>query len=187
LSVDTSIPSRGIDFAKLEAFLDAADDEHLFNQIVNAPFFDKLMAAFLGLGIVVLLLNNPKNKTIDRIALSNTEQAEGAKKRSAKPFAEIKIPASHPENIIARTITTGQPQQTDDWQYLFVPELTLEEARLNQASAGIGCSFVYPLMARDGGAIIFSYFIKPEDIGKDQKNFMATYAKLVSDKLKPSQ
>jgi hypothetical protein len=184
--MDTPPSSRYIDFAKLASLLDATEDSHLFGQIVNAPFYDKLMAAFLGLGVVVFLLNNPTDGTIDRVSLSSTEHAEGAKKRSAKPFHEIKIPVDATDNIIAKAIRTREPQQTDDWQYLFTPELTHEEARLNQASAGISCSFVWPLNARDGGALIFSYFIHLEEITDEHLEFMRQYADTVSAKLKRS-
>jgi len=171
-------------FAGLEKLLAAADDdEQLFKSIVNAPFYDTLSAGVLGLGIVVLLLVNKAAKTVDRVALSKTEQAEGAVKMSVKPFKEIVIPADYADNIIVKAINTGNPQKTADWQYLFNPALTPEEARLNQAGAGIGCSIVYPLKARNGGAMIFSYFLMPDEIDDDHHKFMSTYSSLVSKTL----
>lgn len=169
----------------LKEILDnAQNDKELFEAIVNAPFLNKRYTTQLGLGIVVLLLVNKATQTIDRIALSKTEQAEGAQKYSVKPFREIKIPVRYQQNIIARTIETNESHITDDWQYMFVPELTSEEARFNQAGAGIGCSVVYPLPgARDGGAMIFSYYEPPESIRSEHRAFMAAYASLVASSL----
>jgi len=162
----------------------AKSDEELFQAIVDAPFTDKLKAALLGLGIVVLLLVDKKTKTIDRIALSNTEQAKGAAKVSEKPFKSIKIPAGYKGNLIAQAILTGKPQQTTDWQYLFAPALSPEAARFNQAGAGIGWSAVYPLKkVGDGGALIFSYYLVSDDNRRQRKNFMRKYSRIVSQRL----
>jgi len=174
-------------FAKLEARIDGAKTEQeLFNAIVDVPFEDKVSAALLGLGIIVFLQVNKKDKMIDRIALSSTQPAEGAVRVSAKPFDEIRIPLDYVTNSIAQAIKTGDYQKTADWQTLFTPALDPKEARFNQAGAGIGCSVVYPLKARDGGALIFSYFLLPDDIGSEQHLFMKTYSQLVDNKLQLS-
>jgi hypothetical protein len=173
-------------YSELKTFLAVAKkDSELFEAIVNAPFHDRRRAALLGLGIVVLLLVNKKKRAIERIALSNTELAEGAVKVSVKPFKEIVIPLGYKGNFIAEAIRSGRYQQTNDWQYLFVPDLTPEEARLNQAGAGIGCSFVYPLIgARYGGALIFSYYLTLDKIEPAHRDFMFRYSKLVSEALR---
>jgi hypothetical protein len=172
-------------YSYLQERLEAAqDDEQLFDAIVNAPFHDRLFTTHLDLGIIVFLLVNKKTKTIDRIALSNTEQAKAAVRMTAKPFKQIKIPVGHPTNILARAIETQKHYQTHDWQYLFVPELTVKEARFNQHGAGIECSVVYPLIgARGGGAMIFSFFQVPNNIGAEHHAFMKTYSTMVAKAL----
>jgi hypothetical protein len=173
-----------MDIRKLEKILnESASDEELFNNIVNCPFSRKVDAAFLFLGIIVLLLVNKKTGKIDRVALSDTELAKSTTRVSAVPFRKIKIPLKNPDNIIARAIQSGEPQDTTDWKYLFTPALKAVEARINQASAGISYSVVFPLKARDGGAIIFSYFQYESGIGKDQKKFMKAYSKIVESQL----
>lgn len=174
--IDTSLyPER------IEAGLSpATDDKALFQAIVNTPFTNlKMETAFLFLGICVLLQVNKKTGAIDRVALSNTELAKNTTKVSSVPFHEIKSTLTHDENIIARAIKTGQPQDTTDWKFLFAPALTAEQARINQASGGIAYSAVYPLKSRDGGAIIFSYFQYLSEIGEPQHEFMRTYAAFV--------
>lgn len=172
-------------YAELKKILSAAGgDTQLFKIVVNAPFHNKLYATTLDLGIIVLLLVNPETKTIDRVALSDTESAEWAIKMTPVPFREIKIPVSNPANIIAKAIKTQQPQKTADWKFLFIPALSEEAARFNQAGAGIACSYVYPLLnTRSGGAMIFSYYQPPENIGHQHQDFMSNYSTLVAQVL----
>lgn len=160
------------------------DDEILLSSIVNAPFHNKLHTTSMDLGIVVLLLVNSDTNTIDRVALSDTEPARWAVKMTPKPFLEIKVPLDDKENILSKAIRTDKPQKTSDWKYLFVPVLSAESARFNQAGAGIGCSFVYPLHdGKDGGALIFSFYQPIQQITKKHQDFMKTYSKIASDAL----
>jgi hypothetical protein len=177
---------RDIDTAKLQSLLSAAkNDKQLFDVIVNAPFKDKLQMTVMGLGIIVLLLVNKKTGTIDRLALSKNEQAEGTLNMSTKKFEEIKIPVGYTKNIIAKAIQTGHQQSTTNWEYLFTPELTAEEARLNQAGGAIAYSVVQPLLGtRDGGALIFSFHQYPSEIGAQHHAFMKTYSNLVAESLR---
>lgn len=174
-----------IDISRLTAALSgASSDEELFTQIVNAPFdTHKVETTLLFLGIVVLLLVNKQTRQIDRVALSQTEMALRTTEVSAKPFNEIKIDIDEPENIIATAIRTGEMHDTTDWNFLFKPALSPQEARINQANAGIAYSAVHPLTARDGGALIFSYFQYKDMVGQQQHDFMETYTKLVNDRL----
>lgn len=168
-----------IDWPQVEVVLQQAKSEdRLHSAIVNTPFTDKLLMAQLGLGIIVLLLVDEKTKAIHRIALSDTYPAHGAVTMSAKKFEDITIPLENKENIIAKAIRSGSYTQTGDWQYLFTPDLTAEQARFNQAGAGIDSSVVYPLGKK--GALIFSYYLLPSKIGSEQHHFMQNYSQLVT-------
>jgi len=169
-------------YSLLKELLNSANgDRDLFETIVNAPFTDRRRSTLLGLGIVVLLLVNKSTRTIDRVALSDTDLAKGAVRMSVKPFHDIKIPLNYKGNFIAEAIRSERYQQTSDWQYLFAPALSPEEAHLNQAGAGIACSYIYPLIdARSGGALIFSYYLPLEKIEPEHHDFMRKYAQLVT-------
>lgn len=151
-----------------------------YQSIVNAPFQDKLVALRLGLGIVVLLLVNEDQNTIDRIALSKTDFAQHALDMSEKRFDEIKIPLDYTENIIIQALKSNEPRVTTDWQNLFNPEMSAKAARFNQAAAGIEGSYVYPLQTKPGGALIFSYFLLNAQPKRDQHQFMDKFSELVS-------
>lgn len=99
------------------------------------------------------------------------------------PFHEIKIPLDHTSNIIARAISEKQPQQTNDWQYLFTPALSKKDAHMNQAGAGVESSVVYPLDVPHGGALIFSLYQPLDLLTQKHHNFMKHYASFVSQQL----
>lgn len=170
-----------IDFGHLKSLLDSAPECQLNNAIVNAPFVFTLAAAHMFLGVIVLLVVNDKDDTIDRIAITDNTIAKRTKQKSAKPFEEIRIPIEHTENVIARAIATGEPQTTTDWYYLFTPELTPEQARYNQSDGGIGCSAVYPLLGAKKGALIFSYY--RNHLEDAQYDFMKQYTELIASHL----
>lgn len=174
-----------MDYTTLRARLEAANSQtELYDSIVNAPFDDRVETAFLFLGIIVLLVVNKKTGMIDRVALSNTELAKNTTTVSVLPFHDIKIPLDNPDNIISIAIQTQARQDTTDWNKLFTPALSADEARLNQASGGIAYSAVYPLKGcKNGAALIFSYYQYPHEIGERQHRFMEAYSELCSDVL----
>lgn len=182
MAVDTSLADY---YSTLEKLLSKTDnDKELFEMIVNAPFHNKLHTTHLDLGIVVLLLADKKEGMIRRIALSDTEPARWAVKMTPVSFHQINIPINHKVNIISKAIRTGRAQKTADWKYLFTPVLSSESARFNQAGAGIACSFVYPLIgAREGGAMIFSFYQPIEQINLKHRKFMQSYSEIAAKAL----
>jgi hypothetical protein len=174
----------GVPFQEIRSTLASSDPKSIASAIVNIPFKYRADMVLMGIGIIVLLIADKKCGQIHRVALSNTELAEGTTRISSKKFEEIMVPIDDKQNIVAKAIKTQQPQMTDDWKYLFTPGLSPDQARLNQAGGGIACSHVYPLSFQgEGGALIFSFFKGPEEIGKTEVRFMDTYSKAVSDRL----
>lgn len=173
-------------FSDLTSMLAAANSRaELYEIIVNAPFHDPRKTTLLGLGITVLLLVDKKDKMIDRVALADTDMAAGTLRMSSKPFNEIRIPLGYKQNFIARSIIDKHYMITSDWQYIFNPVLTPEEARFNQAGGGIACSVIYPLIgAGDGGAMIFSYYEGIDRITKEHHRFMSRYSILAEKAIK---
>ncbi len=164
-----------------KSLLDCADYEELKQKIVDAPFDQRLAAAELFLGFMVLLIVDPKTGLIDRVTLSHTELAKNTTVFSYLPFEEIKIPLDHDVNIIARAIRNDAPYDTTDWYFTFTPALTGHQARLNQASGGIAYTAIYPLHIPNKGALSFSYYQYAENIDELQVNFMKAYSKIVSE------
>jgi hypothetical protein len=162
--------------------------EHLAAAIVDEPFVYHLDMVAMGIGIVVFLIADPKTGVIYRVSLSRTHLAEGTLRMSDKKFEDIEIPLGDKVNIIARAIADQKPQMTEDWKYLFVPELTPEQARMNQAGGGIAGSFVYPVRFKNGqeegnAALIFSYYKFLDKVGVSERQFMEGYSKVVGEAL----
>lgn len=172
-------------FIGLKKILDGAKNkDDLFYKIVNAPFSDLRHTTTLGLGVLTLCLENKKAGTIDRISMSDTDMANGARDITVKPFNDLIVPMDYKGNIVVEAIRSGHYQQTSDWHYLLTPVLKAEESRMNQAGAAIATSFVYPLInTRPRGGIIFHYFVTMDKISNDHHNFMFRYIKLVSQAL----
>lgn len=138
----------------------------------------------LGLGFLSFVLVNRRTRTIDRIAISQTDMAKGALDITVRPFRDLKVPIGYKGNAVAEAIRSGRYQQTNDWDYLLKPSLKPEEARLNQAAAGIASSYVYPLTnSREAGAVIYQYFITLDKVENVHREFMFRYTKLVSQVL----
>lgn len=173
-------------FSKLKEILsNSNNDKELFLNIVDAPYVDKPKTALMSLGLIVLTLVNKKTQMIDRVELSSTDFKDGAFSITPKNFYDIKIPYENKENYIAIAIKTGRPMATTDWKDIFIPDLNPEEARFNQAGAGAACSVIYPLVgARNGGALVFSFYEPINKIGKEHHMFMEKYARLVASELK---
>jgi hypothetical protein len=175
-------PTEPVNYKKLAKKLeDAKTVDQKYKYIVDLPFEYHVYMALMFLGIIVLLLIDEDKQTINRIALSDTKAARDTKYVSVKDFHDIKIPLNTPKNVIAKAVRTGKPQNTDDWKELFSPALSAEQARLNQASGGIAFSAVYPVAGKtQKGALIFSYYQYPENIGDEQIKFMKSYSQLVA-------
>ncbi|HEX8182739.1 MAG TPA: hypothetical protein VF575_04020 [Candidatus Saccharimonadales bacterium] len=155
----------------------AHDKRDLYQKIVNTPFMYKRETTLLGLGIIVLLLKNDDQHTLDRVALSRTERAQGAVQISVKKFEDIRIPLDAKENILIHALDTDEFKMITDWKYMFIPALTAQEARLNQAGAAIDCSVVYPLSRLPGGGVmIFSFFEPMSTLTGLHHRFMRSYA-----------
>jgi hypothetical protein len=169
-------------FAEVTQHVSTPRNKHqFFDAVVDGPFINRVEAARLGLGIVVLLELDKTTNTLHRLALSHTEFAQSITDISVKKLENVHIPLDAQENIIAKAIRSGLPHGTADWYYLFTPALTAEEARLNQAGGAIAYSEAYPLRHHNltVGALIFSYFEYPEP-HHFQERFMNFYTNLVS-------
>lgn len=173
-------------YSQLEKRLQkATNDEELFESIVNAPFINKFHSTSIDLGMIVLILANHKTNLVERVAYSKTPSAIDAAKGLPIKFNEIKIPLKHKNNITSKAVRTGKAYKTSDWYALLTPAIGRETARFNQAEAGIGCSYVYPLLgARDGGALIYSFYQPIDMISTDHHMFMKRYSDFVATQLK---
>lgn len=165
----------------LASILSKSTKDTCYQSVVDAPFEDKLQSAMLGLGIVALIILNKKDKTLDRVAISQTDRAKDVLKSTVKPFYAIKIPASTQSNLIATAVRTGKTQITTSWSDLLTPALTPKDAALDQTISAIGCSIVEPFKCKTlSGALLFDFFLGSESLTKEHNDFIEQYTKLVT-------
>lgn len=159
--------------------------KELYQRMVDLPFADRRHATMLSMEHMILVLVNKKTRTIDRIALSDTESANRAVFYSVLPFEAIKIPLANKENYLCIAIRTNKVMATSDWKDTFTPVLTAEQARMNQAGAGAGSTVVYPLEGvGNGAAFAFSFYEPLTNIGKHHHDFMREYSKICAAELR---
>lgn len=71
-------------------FESCKNDSELFKKIVNYPFTFKLELTNLSLGIIELVLVNKKDNTVNRIAITNNDLTQWAKRISATYPGDLK-------------------------------------------------------------------------------------------------
>ncbi|HEX8923419.1 MAG TPA: hypothetical protein VF828_01655, partial [Patescibacteria group bacterium] len=103
----------------------------------------------LGYRIIVLTLVDEDKQVLKRISLSQTDAAAKAQAASAIPFHQIDIPLDTLDNLLIKTLKTKKPQITHSWPDIFRPTLTEDQARTNQAAAGIKTSMLYPVIVKN--------------------------------------
>lgn len=160
--------------------LDTLDYETVVYKVVNALLFD---LGFIqhGYRIIVLTLYNKKRKVLERVALSQTKEAERALEVSAIPFHEIAIPLSSDKNLLIRSLKDKKIYITHYWPEIFVPALTEKQSLINQQAAGIKTSMLVPVFVRDEviGVLIFS-MVKGEDaVTKEEKKMIQGFSEIV--------
>jgi len=173
-----------VPYALVEQLFDSADDQKtLYKHVVNAPFEYPVATAFLFLGFISFFLVDEAKSLIRLVGVSDTEYYRlSVADYPFRPSA-FTVRLDNPDNAIATAVREDKIVPLHDWGKLRRPRARDEAVRLNQASAGIGYSVLYPLPGSVRGALLYNYFQYQDAIGDDQRNFMEAYTNLVADAL----
>lgn len=155
-----------------------------FDQVVQKVTDDLLVElGYLNLGyrIIVLTLVNKEKGTLERISLSQTDEAKKAQEASAIPFHQIAIPLDYKDNLLIKTLNEVQPHTTSHWPEIFRPILTDEQALANQSASGIKTSMLYPIIVQDKaiGVMIFSVIKSEFEVDEDEKELIRGFSDIV--------
>ncbi|HSX47549.1 MAG TPA: hypothetical protein VLF63_02125 [Patescibacteria group bacterium] len=176
----------GLDYLHLNNKLCAAkNDDQLFQLIVNVPFYqDKIQTSFIFLGIICLYLVDEKEKNhFKGVAHSKANFGFNHTQYSFTALNNLKFNLNDSQNITAKTIRLGRMGETTDWNELFTPAISTNQARDYQLKSGIEYSAIYPLKSRGGGALIYGFFQNKSFINELQFDFMKKYTKFVDNQL----
>lgn len=147
--------------------------------VISAPFIDPRVPTYFGLGIIGFLIVNP-DRMVELVSLTKNEMSRGIFRMSSRPLDKIKIPLDYSNNFVIKALRENHYMITSDWQYLFNPALSAQQARFVQAGGGIACSVVYPLSnIEPRRVLVFSFYEAIQRIGAEHHNFMGRYASLV--------
>ena len=161
--------------------LNTLDYDKVISKIANTLLFD---AGFINLGyrIIVLTLVDENQRTLNRISLSKTEEAQKTQEVSVVPFHKIEIPLRSEGNILIKAIKNKKSYHTNYWPDLFRPILKDKDAIANQNAAGIKTSLVMPILVRNKsiGALIFSMIKDYSEVSKQELILIKAFTDIVS-------
>lgn len=162
-----SIDNMLWDLEKL--ILNTHDFGELIRNIVDGMLFE-LGYLKHGYKIVVLSLPNPETLTLDRAAISQTDEAKMALQLTPVPFKKILIPLSNKENLLCEVLRTKTSTKTRRMYDILTPIFTEEQADTIQRSLGIKSILIYPLVSQEKiqGVLNFSLDKELEEI-KDEE------------------
>jgi hypothetical protein len=173
-------------YADMQQELKAArSSQASHDAIANVPFHHQLESALLFLGFITFFLVDEAKQLVRIAAVSDNEYYDMAVSGYNFDPKKFTLSLDDADNSIVKSILSGKPETTIDWDTIKRPQADNEAARLNQASSGIACTVVYPLTGSKRGALMYNYFQYQDGVGEQQQDFMETYTDIVS-KLLPS-
>lgn len=154
--------------------------EDVVGKVVNSVL-GELGYLQLGYRIIVLGLINEQKGVVERVAISQTEEAKKAVALSPVPFKDIIIPLSEEENFCIKAMKTQQMLKTGDWYDFLRPVYTAEQAKALQQVIGIKTSLIYPLsfQGRSIGFLIFSIIKDDSEVKEDERDLLSGFTDLV--------
>lgn len=152
-----------------KAVLETVDLEQSTKKVVNI-ILTELGNILTGYEVIVLTLLDEKEKTLKRIAISNTDSAQKFLSATPIPFNDIIIPLWAQQNLSVRAINERKMFVSESVSEVLVPAIDREWVDDFQKTLGIKTSIVYPVIAKDKvlGTLIFS-LSKPESEIKDEE------------------
>ncbi len=160
--------------------LDTLDFKEVVQKIANSILIE-LGYLKLGHRIVVLALVDEKTGLLNRVSISQTEEAKQALAASPIPFHEITIPLSQEDNFSIKALKQNQPFITHDWFDILNPAYSKSDAQKIQEIVGIKTSMVYPISyhGKTRGVIIFSMVKSEDEVSEDEKDLIKGYTDIV--------
>jgi signal transduction histidine kinase len=132
----------------------------------------------LGYKIVVLSLVNTANSTLDRVAISQTEEAKRALQLTPVPFKKIIIPLNHSENLLTKVAQTRKYDTSSKMFDVLTPVMTVDESNSLQQNLGITSIIAFPLISQDKvvGVLSFSLGKQTHEVSTEEKQLLTRFA-----------
>jgi len=157
--------------------LSTLEYDELIRKIVDGMLYE-LGYLKLGYKIVVLSLVNVNNSTLDRVAISQTEEAKRALQLTPVPFKKIIIPLNHSENLLTKVVQTRKYGTSSKMFDVLMPIMTIEESDSLQQNLGIASIIAFPLISQDKviGVLSFSLGKQTHEVSVEEKQLLIRFA-----------
>ena len=163
-----------------KVILESLDFKTVVQKVVDSMLYE-LGYLKLGYRIIVLGLINEPKQVMERISISQTEEAVKAVSGLPFPFSQADIPLSAKENYCVKVTEIKSPLVTHYWPDILSPPLTEQEAVMLQKQVGIKTSMVYPLIVQNKsiGMMIFSMVKHEKDVSNQEKDLLLRFTDIV--------
>lgn len=159
-----------------KAVLETTDFEESTKKVVNI-ILTELGYIHSGYEVIVLTLLDEKEKTLKRIAISNTESAAKFLSATPIPFNDIVIPLWAQQNLSVRAINEKKRFVAENVSEVLVPAIDREWVDDFQKTLGIKTSIVYPIIAKEKvlGTLIFSLSKSESEIKEEEWSILESF------------
>jgi len=159
---------------------DTLDYNTVVQKIVNS-ILTELGYLKLGYRIIVLTLLDEKKENLERISISQTEEARTALRESQIPFHKIRIPVTATENASIKALMGKKAIITHSLSDILCPPLNPDHVVAVQRRLGIKTSIIYPIIFRETpiGVLIFSLIKDEDEISNEEKDLTKGFTDIV--------
>jgi len=160
--------------------LDSLDYQDVTQKICDG-LLHELNHFNLGYKIIVLALANKQKGILERISLSQTEEAAKALAMTDIRFKEMNIPFEETENHMIKTLNTMKPHIISDWHQILRPVVTAHKAQIMQDAAGIKASMLYPIVVKEEaiGVVVFSMTRSEKEVSEDEIDLIKGFCEII--------
>jgi len=180
--IPPTIDKINLSLSKLEkVILYTLDYNHLIQKVVDS-MFEELGYLDLGYRIIVLSLVDEKRGVLQRVSVSQTEEANRAVAGLPVSFKTISISLHNRKNYCIRTMKEKKPLVTHHWHHILSPPLTSIQADDLQKKIEIKTSLTYPLIVREKaiGMMIFSMIKSDKEVSKNERELLQRFVDIVA-------
>ncbi len=134
-----------------------------------------------GFAIIVLILVDDESKSLKRISISRTQEANTALEISPVPFNNISIPLSATENNCVRSVNENKVLTTAHMANVLVPAIDRNFVEKVQKTLGVKTTITVPVSSKNKilGCLIFSVKKSEKDVSTYEWDIIHGYADAV--------
>lgn len=122
-----------------------------------------------------------KDNSLQKLAASTSESVKRAEYLVKKKFPSDNISINNKDNLLIKVVEVPRLQITDNYHSVLLPDFSLEDSKLIQATLNIRSVFVYPLVVREEviGVISVSLVEEAAGVSEYEQDLMNRLASVI--------